>query len=136
MQEFPLRIVTPRGEKYNGTAVSLMLRSVVGDVCIRARHADYITVIDIGHVTIRHADGQTDVCACTSGYLSVRNGAVSLVVAAFEFSDQIDIPRALEAKERAEHIISTTEDEKQMKIAQIKLRRALNRLSLSGKDQP
>lgn len=131
MQEFPLRIVTPRGEKFNGTATSITLRSVVGDVCIRARHADYITVIDIGRVTIQHADGKTDRCACTSGYLSVRDGTVSLVVAAFEFSDQIDIERALEAKERAEHIISTTEDEKQMKVAQLKLKRALNRLSLS-----
>ena len=131
MQEFPLRIVTPRGEKFNGTATSITLRSVVGDVCIRARHADYITVIDIGRVTIQHADGKTDHCACTSGYLSVRDGTVSLVVAAFEFSDQIDIKRALDAKERAEHIISTTEDEKQMKVAQLKLKRALNRLSLS-----
>lgn len=135
MQEFPIRIVTPRGEKYNGSAYSVLVRSVVGDVCIRAKHSDYITVIDIGRVIIKYADGSEARCACTSGYLSVKNGAVSIVVAAFEFSDQIDINRALDAKERAEHIISTAEDERDIKIAQIKLKRALNRISLSDQSK-
>ncbi len=133
MQEFPLRIVTPRGEKYNGKATSLTLRSVVGDVCIRARHSDYITAIDIGRVCIRLADGTENRCACTSGYLSVKNGEVSIVVAAFEFSDEIDIKRALEAKERAEHTIETSKDDIDIKLAQVKLRRALNRINISKK---
>ena len=38
MTEFPLDIVTPDGEIFSGRAESLRLRSIEGDLCIRARH--------------------------------------------------------------------------------------------------
>ena len=133
MTEFPLRIETPRGERFNGNAVSVTLRTIVGDVSIRARHADYTTAIDIGRVKLTLADGTVKTAACTKGFLSVKKGSVTIVADAFEFSDQIDVDRANIAKEKAEEAISSAKDDHELDIAEIKLKRALNRLSVAGK---
>lgn len=132
MQEFTLRLVTPRGEKFNGDAVSVTVRSATGDVSVRARHLDFFTVVDIGKVIIRLPDDTVKNGVCTSGFLSVRDGTVTLVVDAFEFSEEIDVARALDAKERAECILQSSMDDAELSRAQIKLKRALNRLKYSS----
>lgn len=139
MTEFPLCIVTPRGERFRGNAVSVLMRTIVGDISIRARHADYTTAIEIGRVKITFADGTYKNAACTKGFVSVKNGEVSIITDAFEFSDQIDVERATHAKELAEQILAAHEEKpedvssNEVDLAEIKLKRALNRLSVAGK---
>ena len=53
MTEFPLDIVTPDGEIFSGRAESLRLRSIEGDLCIRARHTDYVTALGMGPAEVQ-----------------------------------------------------------------------------------
>lgn len=132
MKEFKLEIITPYGQVFSGNALSLVLRTTVGDTCILASHTDYVGNIDVGAVKVKTAQFEK-YASCVGGFVSVSSGSVRLIATTFEFSDEIDIKRAEKAREKAEKIISSSNDDKQIKLAEFKLKRALNRISVSKK---
>lgn len=132
MKEFSLQIVTLDGVCFDASAVSVVVRSSVGDVCILANHADYVTPIDVGRVKIKTKDKER-FGACTGGFLSVSDNKVRIVATTFEFSDEIDEERAKKAKKRAEERIAKKISDKDMQIAELKLKKALLRLNIADK---
>lgn len=132
MKEFKLEIITPYGQVFSGNAISLVARTTVGDTCILASHTDYVGNIDIGTVKVKTAQFEK-YASCVGGFISVSSGNARIIATTFEFSDEIDVKRAENAKEKAEKIISNSNDEKQIKLAEYKLKRALNRISVSKK---
>ena len=130
MSEFHLQIVTPEGEKFDGMAEILHLRSSEGYVSIRAHHADYVAALDIGIVTLT-AGGKERKAACGGGFLSVQKGEARLVATTMEYAEDIDAVRAKAAKEKAEARIAAAKERKEIEMAKAKLARALNRLSLT-----
>lgn len=130
MSSFRLQIVTPDGSLFDGEAEALRLRTTEGYVSIRAHHADYLAVLDIGVVTVTE-NGVAREAACGGGFLSVEKGAVRLVATTFEYADAIDLDRAREAEQCARERIAAAKDEKELALAKAKLARALNRLSVA-----
>ena len=57
MSTFPLKIVTPDGLIYDGEAEKLIVRTSGGDVCILARHMDYVAPLGMG-MAIVEANGK------------------------------------------------------------------------------
>ena len=57
MTSFPLQIVTPGGQAYDGMAQKLFCRTIVGDVAILARHCDYLTAVGMGEARVTTEDG-------------------------------------------------------------------------------
>lgn len=131
MSCFRLQIVTPDGVAFDGEAQSVLVRSSAGDVCIMAKHIDYVTTIDSGSVRIKTEDGETRTGACADGFLSVKKGMVRIAATTFEFSENIDLARAKIAKENAEKRIAAHISDADAKLAEIKLKRALTRISVS-----
>lgn len=132
MREYKLEIITPDGTLYDGEVISVVCRTKSGDVCILAGHADYLTTIDYGSVKIKTADGER-FASVMGGFLSVSGGNVRIIATTAEFAENIDVKRAQRAKERAEEIIKNKESENELILAEMKLKRALNRLSVSKK---
>lgn len=130
MSEFRLQIVTPEGKKFDGMAQALHLRSSEGYVSIRAHHADYVAVLDVGIVTLT-VEGTERKAACGGGFLSVQKGEVHFVATTFEYAEDIDAVRAKVAKEKAEARIAAAKEHSEMELAKAKLARALNRLKLT-----
>lgn len=56
MSTFPLKIVTPDGLIYDGSAERLIVRSTTGDLAIMARHINFVTPLGMGRATVI-ADG-------------------------------------------------------------------------------
>lgn len=134
MNEFQLQIVTPDGMMYDGAAQRLIVRTSEGDVGILPRHSDFVSPVAIGVARVLTADGERK-ASCAGGLLSVSNGAVRLVASTFEWAENIDIDRASSARERAEKKLgsSASRSDYEYKLAQIKLKKALARLSASEK---
>ena len=132
MSAFHLQIVTPDGSAFDGEAEALRLRTTEGYVSIRAGHADYLAVLDIGVVTVT-VDGTARDAACGGGFLSVEKGEVRLVATTFEYAETIDLERAKAAEERAKQRIAAANEEKEIALAKVKLARALNRISVAEK---
>ena len=132
MSTFPLKIVTPDGLIYDGSAERLIVRSTTGDLAIMARHINFVTPLGMGRATVI-ADGQRREAACIGGMLSVVDGAVTLVPTTFEWSDKIDLERADAAYQRANAILKNPQaSENDLKLAEAKLRRALVRKSVAS----
>ncbi len=132
MSAFHLQIVTPDGSAFDGQAEALRLRTTEGYVSIRAGHADYLAVLDIGVVTVT-VDGTARDAACGGGFLSVEKGEVRLVATTFEYAEAIDLERAKAAEERAKQRIAAANEEKEIALARVKLARALNRIGVAEK---
>ena len=132
MNSFPIKIVTPDGEIYSGEATSLIVKTDEGVVQILAKHADYLATLGIGKAKITLPDGTERTASSQGGFLSVQGGAVTLVAVTFEFKEDIDLNRAILAKEKAENALSSAKDEQSEKIAKAKLFRALSRISVAS----
>ena len=130
MTPFKLKIVTPDGLIYDGEAEKLIVRTTGGDVCILARHMDYVTPLGMG-MAIVEAGGRRRTAACIGGMLSVSDGEATLVPTTFEWSDKIDLKRAEASYERAHKILNSGKaSDTELALAQAKLHRALVRKSV------
>ena len=130
MNEFHLTVVTPDGTKFDGMATSLLVKTDNGDVEILAKHTDYFASLGIGRARIE-TNGDKRVASSAGGFLSVKQNEVMLVATTFEFADEIDIERAILAKEKAEEAIARSNDDKMLILAKAKLARAINRINVS-----
>ncbi len=130
MNEFHLTIVTPDGTKFDGNATSLLVKTESGDVEILAKHADYFASLGIGRARVQ-ANGENRLASSAGGFLSVKQNEVMLVATTFEFADEIDLQRAVLAKEKAEEAIARSNDDKAIMLAKAKLARAVNRINVS-----
>ena len=130
MSSFRLQIVTPEGCLFDGQAEALRLRTTEGYVSIWAHHADYLAALDIGEITVT-VDGKAKNAACGGGFLSVERGEARLVATTFEYAEDIDVERAENAKKRAEDRLASAKEARDIKLAKMKLARALNRLHVA-----
>ena len=128
MSEFNLRVVTPHGLFFDGKAESLKVRTTEGDLLILPNHIDFVAILPIGKGVLKTKGEARDVCIA-EGLLRVEKHQVTLITHAIEYTDDIDIIRAQEAKERAEDQIRKAKDERELKYLEYKLKKALNRLS-------
>ncbi len=131
MTNFPLKIVTPDGLKYEGPAQQLIVRSTSGDIGFLAGHCNCVAPLGMGRASIT-IDGEKRYGACIGGMVSVVNGTVSLVATTFEWAEQIDVARANASKERAQAVLeSNNASETELKLAEAHLKRALIRKSVA-----
>ena len=133
MKTFHLKIVTPDGVQFEGSAEQLLVRTTSGDVGILAGHINYVAPLGMGEATIL-TDGQKRFGACIGGMVCVAEGAVTLLPTTFEWADQIDVDRASRSEERAQKMLdgkdATSTD---ILLAQARLKRALVRKSVADR---
>ena len=130
MKEFHLEILTPDGLAYEGMVESLLVHAVDGDVEFLAGHVDYITILGIGRARIKIA-GKDKFASVSGGFVTVTAGEVKLIATTFEFAENIDLERAQNAKARAKEILSSTNDNKAIEVARLKLQRAISRINVA-----
>ena len=132
MSAFKLKIVTPDGLIYDGEAEKLIVRTIGGDVCILARHMDYVAPLGMGQAIVE-SGGNRRSAACIGGMLSVSNYEVTLVPTTFEWADKIDVERAERSFQRADKILHDTEaTDTDIALAEARLHRALVRKSVAS----
>ncbi len=131
MTAFQLKIVTPDGLKYDGTAEELIVRATTGDIGIMAGHVNCVAPLGMGQA-MAIIDGTKKYAACIGGMLSVIDGKVTLVPTTFEWADQIDKKRSSASESRARAVLADkTASETDIKLAEARLKRALIRQSVA-----
>ncbi len=132
MALFHLQIVTADGLFFDDEAESILVRTIDGDVCILARHIDYVTALGMGEARVT-AGGTTRRAACMGGMLAVTGGQVRVVASTFEWKEDIDTERALNAQQRARNVLdSAAASDEEKQFAQAALERAEIRLRVAG----
>lgn len=130
MKEFHLEVVTPDGLEFEGMIESLLVHSLDGDVEFLAGHIDYVAALGTGRAKIKIA-GKDKYAAVSGGFVTVSGGSVRLVAITFEFAEDIDVERAMLARDRARETISLSSDAKTLDIARAKLQRAACRINVA-----
>jgi F-type H+-transporting ATPase subunit epsilon len=130
MKEFHLEIVTPDGLIFDDGVESLSVRTDDGDVEFLAGHIDYMASLGTGKARIKKG-GEDKLASVSGGFVTVSGGEVKLVAITFEFQEDIDLDRAIEAKEKATELLASAKDAAAIDLAKAKLRRALNRINVA-----
>ena len=130
MKSFNLKVVTPDGLLFESNVESLLVRTDDGDVEFLAGHIDYMASLGTGRARIKQ-DGKDRYASVSGGFVTVKGGEVKLVAVTFEFAENINLERAKAARDEAKAAISSTKDDKALKLAKAKLQRALNRIDVA-----
>ena len=121
MATFRLQVVSMDGLEYDGEVQRVKLRTIHGDLAILARHMNYVTVME---------DGTERKAACIGGMLSMMNNQCRIIPTTWEWGEDIDVARAMEAKKRAEEKLAHSNlDEISRVKAEARLYRALVRIN-------
>jgi F-type H+-transporting ATPase subunit epsilon len=129
-----VQILTPEGSVLDGVAAMVIAPSVGGELGILPRHVPLIVALQAGSTRVKMLDESEVVMATTTGYMSVEDDRVLIMVEQAELAGDIDRARADEAVNRAEAaIVSAGDDQVAREAAQAALRRAQNRLKVVDK---
>ena len=132
MNDFPLKIVTPYGLVYDGSAQELIVRTTTGDLGILAGHTNCVAPLGMGRATVI-INGEKRYAACIGGMVSVVGGNVTLVPTTFEWANEIDPDRAESSYQKAQAVLHSKEaSDTDLKLAEARLRRALVRKSVAN----
>ncbi|MGX7058735.1 F0F1 ATP synthase subunit epsilon [Vagococcus humatus] len=131
-----VEVVTPNGLVYEHEAKMVIGRTTEGDIGIMANHAPIIVPLVIDEVRIKLDDGTQEIIAVSGGIMEVRDNVITVLVDSAEKAEDIDVPRAERAKQRAEKRIQEAKEQKnadKLRRAEVSLRRAINRINISNK---
>ena len=127
-----IELATPASKSSIGEAQSCSAPGVLGKFQILPNHTAFVSELATGEVKV-DLSGRARYFAITGGYLEVVDNKVLLLLEAAEAAEDIDVARAEQAKERAEHRLHSTDPAVDISRAQAALSRALNRLAIAGK---
>ncbi|WP_034552702.1 F0F1 ATP synthase subunit epsilon [Carnobacterium funditum] len=135
MAELQVQIVTPAGIVYDHRASRVIVRSIDGQLGILPGHTPIIVPLAIDSVRIERVSvDEENLIAVNGGIMEMRDNVCSIIADSAERARDIDVERAFAAKQRAEEIIRKSEavhNNKQHRRAEISLRKAINRISVS-----
>lgn len=124
-----VKIVTPRGHYKEFDASMINLVSTAGQLGILSNHMPLVTMLKISEMTFI-VDGKREHYAISGGLFYFERNIATILCDAIEHRDDIDLSRALQAKERAEKRLESKDDNISFKRAELALKRAMNRINV------
>lgn len=133
--EIQLEVVTPKGAVLSEQVEMVTAPGYAGVFGVLANHAPLLSTIKVGNLVYKK-DGRDDIVMVSGGFCEVSNNKVTFLVESAERGADIDVDRALRARERAEKRLAEAIAQKERidrVRAEAALQRALARLKAAGK---
>jgi F-type H+-transporting ATPase subunit epsilon len=131
MKTFRVSIVTPDGPVYDSDVEMVSTKATSGDLGISPGHMPLVAPLEITSVRLKKGD-KTDYVAISGGFLEVRPDQVTILAQSAEIASEIDVERAVRAKERAEQRMNDQKlEHTDLRRAELALQRVINRLAVS-----
>ncbi len=133
-QQIRLEVVTPAGAKVNEDVDIVNAPGFGGDFGVLANHAPFLSTIKIGTLTYENGNKRESLMV-SGGFCEVSNNKITFLVESAEKGTEIDVDRALKAKERAEKRLAQAAQQAEnfnRKRAEAALQRALARMKVSN----
>jgi len=132
-EKINLEVVTPKGAIVSEEVDIVTAPGFAGEFGVLANHAPFLSTIKVGTLHYKK-DGNEMELMISGGFCEVSNNKITFLVESAERGHEIDVDRALQAKERAEKRLLQTR-EQLAKIdrtrAEAALQRALARLKIA-----
>ena len=137
-EKIRLEIVTPKGAILSEDVDIVTAPGFAGEFGVLANHAPFLSTIKIGLLSYKK-EGNVSEMMVSGGFCEVSNNKITFLVEAAERGADIDVDRALRAKERAEKRLAEAVRQQQTidrARAEAALQRALNRLKVAERGKP
>jgi F-type H+-transporting ATPase subunit epsilon len=126
-----LQIITPERVLIEEEDVaSVTITGSQGELTILPSHAPLMTELRPGPLVFRKGGDEVDV-ALSGGFLEVREDRVVVLADTAERSDEIDLARAEEARQRAQEMLASREGEMDIAAVMASMERAQARLRVA-----
>ena len=129
-----VELVSPERVAYTGEAKMVICRTTTGDIAFLPGHVPFIGVLATHFVRVLLVEGGEQVIAVPQGFVEVSppedgDTRVTILSDVCELAETIDVPRAQEAKSRAQAALAADAEDVEAAAA---LRRAEVRLSVAA----
>ena len=132
-EKLKVELVTPYKKVLSEEVDEITATGALGEFGVLPGHAPFLTSLKIGELAYKK-DGATTHMALNWGYFEVENDKVTVLVETAEKADEIDLERAKAALGRAElELKSLTAEDKNFRVYEAALERALIRVQVAGK---
>lgn len=121
-------IVSAQKSIYSGTAQEVFAPAEGGEVGILPRHSQMLTLLRPGQVRIKTDEGHEEVFYVSGGVLEVQPHVVTVLSDTAERAHDLDEAAALEAKQRAEQLLTDRKGDIDYAHAQAELAQAIAQL--------
>ena len=131
-----LIVVTPERQLLRETVVEVTIPGLDGQLGILPGHAPLITELGVGELGYRTAtSSQPTTLAIVQGFAEVLPDRVTVLAETAERAEEIDVPRAEEARKRAEQRLASAASDPNVdwSRATIALQRSLIRIQVARK---
>ena len=125
MAQIQLEVVTPSGAVVSEEVDIVTAPGVGGEFGVLANHAPFLSTIKTGTLSYKR-DRVSKFLMVTGGFTEVSNNKITFLVESAEFGNDIDVERALRAKERAEKRLAQAQQSAE-KINRVRAEAALQR---------
>lgn len=131
-KKLKLKILTPQKVLVEKQVDSVYSKNTDGEFGILPGHIPYMSDLDIG-VTEYITDNKKEFVSTIGGVIQVKENTVTILSDNAEIGEEIDIPRARAAKERAEARLQAGTPDVDASRAQVALARAIARIHAATK---
>ena len=132
-EKMKLEILTPYSKVLEMEVDEVTATGKIGEFGVLPGHAPFLTSLRIGEIAYKN-NGITEHMALNWGYFEIQDDRIIVLVETAEASDEIDLERAKAALGRAEEALKKlTAEDKQFKVYEAALERALIRVQVAGK---
>ena len=132
-EKINLEVVTPKGAIVSEEVDIVTAPGFAGEFGVLANHAPFLSTIKIGTLRYKQGGNKNELMV-SGGFCEVSNNKITFLVESAERGHEIDVDRALQAKERAEkRLLQAIEQQEKFDRtrAEAALQRALARLKLA-----
>lgn len=133
-ENIKLEVVTPKGAVLSEDVDIVTAPGYGGEFGVLANHAPFLSTLKIGVVSYSKA-GNEEQLMISGGFCKVSDNQITFLVESAEQGHEIDVDRAMLAKERAEKRLAEAlrkEEHVNQTRAEASLQRSLARLRASG----
>nr|NIS40835.1 F0F1 ATP synthase subunit epsilon [Desulfuromonadales bacterium] len=132
-EKLQLELVTPYRKVLSEEVEEITAPGAIGEFGILPGHTPLLTTLKIGELIYKQGEESFHV-AVNWGYVEVESDKVTVLVETAEPADEIDLERAKAALGRAEEALKKlSPEEKDFKIMEAALERAMIRIQVAGK---
>jgi F-type H+-transporting ATPase subunit epsilon len=132
-EKMNLEIVTPYSKVLDLEVDEVTATGKLGEFGVLPGHAPVLTSLKIGELVYK-TNGISEHMALNWGYFEIQDDRIIVLVETAETAEEIDLERARAALGRAEEALKKlTAEDKQHKIYEAALERAIIRMQVAGK---
>ena len=127
-----LEIITPEKVIYKDEVQEVIVPTVNGEIAILPNHINLLTQVSPGELIVKKGANSQHL-AITGGFLEVQSNKISILAEYAVKAQDIEVARAMEAKKRAEKVMSEKSTDNELKVAQAEMIKAILELKIATK---